>query len=518
MRISLPINVKDLIYKNIVESDRIEYKSGWNPKDILHTICAFANDLHNWGGGYIVIGVEALNGKANMPPLGLDVGEIDKILGELLSLSNMISPTYFPLIKDEVISKKHVLIVWCPAGDNRPYKAPTVLGKNSEEKQYYIRKNARTLRAKGDELILLMEMTAKIPYDDRINPRASLEDLDLGLIREFLNSIKSNLFAESIKVPFKDLCRQLNIAKGPDEAIRPTNVGLLFFSKHPEKYHERARIEIVIHEDFSGRKFYEKIFKGPMHYQIRDVLRLIKTDIIKEFVVKTKNKAEAIRYFNFPFEAIEEMVTNAVYHKSYEINNPIEIQIFPDRICVLSFPGPIPPVDNTTLRNNKIIFAREYRNRRIGDILKELNLTEGRGTGIPNIYQACIANGSPKPEFETNDTRTYFLATIYSPTYDSNNDPVSVKQNLPEIDSEDISDIKPSKDAAIDAKFLLSEIENNILETLATNPYITREELSNQWNVSVATIQRHLSSLKDKGFIKRYGSYNGYWKIRKRKV
>ena len=51
-----PLNINDLIEKRTVESERIEYKKGWNPEGVLHTITAFANDLHNWGGGYIIIG------------------------------------------------------------------------------------------------------------------------------------------------------------------------------------------------------------------------------------------------------------------------------------------------------------------------------------------------------------------------------------------------------------------------------------------------------------------------------
>jgi ATP-dependent DNA helicase RecG len=54
--------------------------------------------------------------------------------------------------------------------------------------------------------------------------------------------------------------------------------------------------------------------------------------------------------------------------------------------------------------------TRRYRNRRIGEFLKELNLTEGRGTGIPKILRAIQKNGSPLPVFETDDDRTYFVA------------------------------------------------------------------------------------------------------------
>jgi len=53
---SLPVNIEELINGQTVEWERIEYKEGWNPVPILHSICAFANDLNNWGGGYIIIG------------------------------------------------------------------------------------------------------------------------------------------------------------------------------------------------------------------------------------------------------------------------------------------------------------------------------------------------------------------------------------------------------------------------------------------------------------------------------
>jgi ATP-dependent DNA helicase RecG len=55
---ALPINVGDLLRQRTVEGERVEYKAGWNPEAVLHTICAFANDFHNLGGGYVVIGVE----------------------------------------------------------------------------------------------------------------------------------------------------------------------------------------------------------------------------------------------------------------------------------------------------------------------------------------------------------------------------------------------------------------------------------------------------------------------------
>ena len=64
---ALPINVEDLPRKQKIEGNRIEFKAGWNPDAIYHSICAFANDFDNIGGGYILVGVEEEKGSAKRP-------------------------------------------------------------------------------------------------------------------------------------------------------------------------------------------------------------------------------------------------------------------------------------------------------------------------------------------------------------------------------------------------------------------------------------------------------------------
>jgi hypothetical protein len=49
---SLPVNIHKVLQDLPVEWERLEFKRGWNPEAILHTMCAFANDFHNLGGGY----------------------------------------------------------------------------------------------------------------------------------------------------------------------------------------------------------------------------------------------------------------------------------------------------------------------------------------------------------------------------------------------------------------------------------------------------------------------------------
>ena len=84
--ISLPISLKELIHGHAVEWERIEFKEGWNPEVILHSICAFANDFHNLGGGYIIVGIAEEDGAPVLPPKGLMKNQLDKIQKELLKL------------------------------------------------------------------------------------------------------------------------------------------------------------------------------------------------------------------------------------------------------------------------------------------------------------------------------------------------------------------------------------------------------------------------------------------------
>ena len=96
---ALPINIEELINGSTVEWERIEFKKGWNPEQVLKTITAFANDFNNWGGGYIIIGIEEENGRPILPPVGLKVEEVGNIQKELNNICRRIIPNYFPIVE-----------------------------------------------------------------------------------------------------------------------------------------------------------------------------------------------------------------------------------------------------------------------------------------------------------------------------------------------------------------------------------------------------------------------------------
>lgn len=407
---SLPINVEDLILERVVESTRLDYKKGFDPNAVIHSICAFANDIDNTGGGYIIIGIEEENGKPKIPVQGINDNEIDKILKDLIGYCNQIEPRYLPIVEPIKFQNKNLIIIWAHAGYGRPYKVPENLFVKSM-KRYYIRKMNSTIIAKTEEERELFYISTDIPFDDRPNLTATIEDIDISLLRKHLYDSNSDLYEYSLKMNTLEIAQSMQLVTGPDEAIRPRNIALLMFNENPEKFFRGARIEVVDIPNPTGEEMVEKIFTGPIQRQLKDALLYIKNYVLKEKIYKFNDKAEALRVFNYPYRAIEELLTNAVYHKAYTVNEPITIRITPNELEITSFPGMDRSITDQNIKDFKIR-GRIYRNRRIGDFFKELKLTEGRNTGIPNALVALKENRSPAPIFEMDSDRRYLSVIL----------------------------------------------------------------------------------------------------------
>ncbi len=411
---AIPVNIEELINKRIVESARIEFKSDFNPNEIIHSVCAFANDIDNLGGGYIIVGVEEKDGSPVFPVKGIEQGRIDGILKELVGYCHCIEPLYNPVAEPVLFQGVYVIVIWVSGGYGRPYKASLdVLGKESRKsnKYYYIRKFSSTIIASADEEKELFYISTDIPFDDRPNLIAEVDDLDIGLMRSHLKEIGSDLYEHSKKMDLLDIAEDLQLVSGPPERLKPLNVGILMFSEQPEKYFRYARIEVVDIPDPTGTNMTEKVFTGPIQRQLKDALAYIKNYTLKEVTIKNSCKAEATKIFNYPYTAIEEILSNAVYHRSYQINEPITVRITSESIEITSFPGFDRSISDESIEKYQIR-SRIYRNRRIGDFLKELKLIEGRNTGFPNAIQALRSNGSELPKFEMNPERDYLSVII----------------------------------------------------------------------------------------------------------
>jgi ATP-dependent DNA helicase RecG len=69
-------------------------------------------------------------------------------------------------------------------------------------------------------------------------------------------------------------------------------------------------------------------------------LQLLRTNLLQERIYKREDRAEAERIWNYPYRALEEAITNSTYHKDYQVREPIEIRVLPDRIEIINQGGP----------------------------------------------------------------------------------------------------------------------------------------------------------------------------------
>lgn len=201
---ALAININDLLNKQKIESNRIEFKKGWNPGSIYHSICAFANDFDDLGGGYIIVGVDTddQTGMAIRPVEGVPMEKIDNILQEMVGYNNKMAPYYLPRTSVEEVDGKLLIVIWCPAGSYRPYSVPVNVTAKGTKEYFYIRSGTSSIEARGEALVELRELANRIPFDERGNSDIQLEDISLVLLRDYLVKVGSKLVDDVIKLLF----------------------------------------------------------------------------------------------------------------------------------------------------------------------------------------------------------------------------------------------------------------------------------------------------------------------------
>ena len=430
---------------------------------MLKTICAFANDLQSLNGGYVVLGVKEEDGRAALPPAGLAPHQLAAAQKWIRGNCNRIDPVYQPVVSPEIVNDRHILVVWAPPSDTRPHAAPEGVGR---ERRYWIRLAARggtrrciesgeapgwqgatnehirayvseeqrsqpgwiaarmqpefrhgllcaeTVDAQANGMLqALLETTARVPWDDRRALQARVEDLRAELVREYLRDVRSGLLDQQDTL---EIYRRMRLTVPVNGHDVPRNAGLLFFSDAPQRWFRGAWIEVVqFAGDRAGEVQEERIFRGSLVAQLRACLDYLE-NLAEAHLKKERDRIQVRRWVNYPQRALRETLVNALYHRGYQESDvePTKVYLYPDRIEIVSYPGPVAGIELHDLEPNANVPLVPPRNRRIGDFLRELRFAEQRLTGLPRIFQAMEDNGSPVPRFDFDEGRTYFRATL----------------------------------------------------------------------------------------------------------
>ncbi len=505
---ALHINIEDLLNGKAVENNRLDYKEGWNPDSIYRTICAFANDFEDTGGGYIVVGVKEENGRAVRPVLGVAPQMIEIIEKEMVGYNNLIQPYYQPRLFLEEADGKNILIIKVTAGERRPYKVPDQITAKQKNWNYYIRYNSSCIVPKNEYEEELRSLANRVPFDDRGNADIKITDISTTVLRDHLVTVKSALASEDMSGDrLWTILDQMDLTeKTPDGPII-RNVAAMMFSEHPDKFFKYSQVEIVIFPE--GRQQNPNnmielpVIKGPVPRMIRDTMNALKVNVIQKSIRKQKFDEHSITIFNYPYQALEEAVVNSLYHRDYQDREPVEITVEPDKISILSFSGPNHTISMDAIHEGKLLRSRRYRNRRLGEFLKELDLTEGRSTGIPTIQEELANNGSPAATIDTDDARTYFIIDI--PCHKDFVSDVLVLNEEGDVVKNVVKNVINE----------LTERQRLILKMIQSDVTISAAEMSQKLNATSRTVQRDIAELQKLGVLEREGSKKkGRWIVK----
>ncbi|MBQ6697347.1 MAG: AAA family ATPase [Lachnospiraceae bacterium] len=353
---------------------------------------------------------EERNGIAVRPVKGVPEGELDIIQKEIVGYNNVMVPAYFPKVIVETVDGKSIVVLWVVPGMQRPYKVPEhITVKKDKKYYYYIRYATSSVRANPEQERELMNMVNYAPFDTRPNFEATVEDISIALLEEHLNTTKSKLAKQIRERGIMDILSDMQLLVGPPEQQYLQNVALMMFCDHLDKFFPYTQVEIVKFPEGSIKSpnnFIEvPVIKGSVPMMIKRTMEKIQDMVIEEKVTKVNYQMEAIRRFSYPYQAIEEAVVNAFYHRDYLSCQSVIIEIEPECIRIMNFPGIDRSIPQKAIEEGERFCSRYYRNKRLGEFLKELDLSEGRSTGIPTIQEELRNNGSPKARFFTDEDR-----------------------------------------------------------------------------------------------------------------
>ena len=141
----------------------------------------------------------------------------------------------------------------------------------------------------------------------------------------------------------------------------------------------------------------------------------------------------------------------------------------------------------------------------VGDFFKELDITEGKSTGVPTIVGAMKENGSPAVKFEFDEERTWFMVTVPVHEWFLEGD-----ESVNELVNGTVNGTVNNLQTPI----VLTVRQRKIVEMIEENDRVTAEEMLVRSQVSMRTIKRDLAALKKMGVLLRVGSdKTGCWMI-----
>ena len=379
------------------EADRIEMTRSTSDVDkFREAICSFSNDMAGRGmPGYLIVGIGEKN-----PAFRLQV--TDLLLQQFASYRS--DGAIMPLPVMNVTQQAHpdgggdIILV-----EVHPHLLPPVRYKGRTYIRIGPRKDTAT---EAEERVLIERRAAHFPtFDATPCPEGNLERLDL---ETFQRTYRPRAIAEEVIAEnHRDVAEQLaalrfyNLSRGC-----PTNAGMLVFAFDPLDLFPGAKLQFVQYDGLTlaDEVVAAKTFTGNLITLLAELDSFLKGRFTQKPVTVSELRERAV--FDYPQEAVREILMNALLHRDYQSTSPTRFYQFSDRIEIQN-PGGL--YGEASPQNFPRVNA--YRNPIIGEAMHALGYVNRFGRGVARAEKAMHENGNARPEFVFEPH--HFLAIIH---------------------------------------------------------------------------------------------------------
>lgn len=454
------------------------------PKALAIPLIAFANA----DGGTIAIGISDSERRIE----GTDY-EIKKV-NELLTVPYEFCEPSIPVriekvpCKDSLGRDNHVILM---------HIEPSLAVHANQADEAFIRVGDKSKKLSFEERTQLMYDKGERYFEDKAVPEATIEDIDMSLVASYIDKIGYG------KSPIKYLKENKGFIKEKNGQEQINGAAILLFGKNPQMFFPRARIRFIRYEG-TEEKFgaqmnviKDVIFEGTILKMIEDCIAYLDTQI-KEKTYLGKDGL-FVTEEEYPKFVRQEIIVNAVTHRSYSISGTdIQVKMFDDRIVVES-PGKLPGL----VRTDNIRHTHFSRNPRIAEFLKAYNFVKEYGEGVNRMCNELEKAGLRNPEYRCN---AFMLKTIIRNTKlvdENEKSAIDVGKSVFEDEKSAIDTQKLAIDvlkSAIKEKNYKEPTQRNIVqvyELIDGNQIFGTREIVEILNCSSSTAREIMSKLRE---------------------
>lgn len=406
-------NILDRL-NSLDEDKRVEAKCGSKiDRSVMETICSFSNEP-NMGGGDIILGVESCDtpneqGVKTYSVIGVE--DADKLQSDIASqCSSMFNIAVRPDVKVEKLDGLNVIVVSVAELDMR--SKPLFFRNEGLPRGAYRRIGPTDQRCTEDDMPLFYASSES--YDSVLILDTSMDDVDENAISRYRTlREKVNPQAEELDYNDQDLLLALGASKKDENGIiRLTQTGLLVFGKSiaqrrlsPAMRIDYIRVPGITWVADADNRFDTIDMRGPLILLVKRAYNAIIDDLPKGFVL-ADGELQAERSTGMPEKVIREAIVNAFIHRTYRVNQPIQIIRYSNRIEIIN-PGFSLKAEDALGEPGSVL-----RNPFISAVFHETNIAETKGSGIGAMRRLMKKANMVPPTFESDHTRNQFTVRL----------------------------------------------------------------------------------------------------------